>query len=95
MTNKTVSLKLARQQIIDKKLEIKLDTLEDVVLALVQEIENIKCQLSTKCHVSFRYICHYLIFYGYFIYLHFKHYLLSRFPPSQKHPITSSCLLLL
>jgi hypothetical protein len=32
--NKNVCLTLARQQIIDKKLEVKLDALEDVVLAL-------------------------------------------------------------
>jgi hypothetical protein len=54
--NKNVSLTLARQQIIDKKLEVKLDVLEDVVLALGQEIENIKVQLSIRCHASFWYI---------------------------------------
>lgn len=32
----------------DKKLEVKLDALEDVVLVLGQEVENIKVQLSIK-----------------------------------------------
>lgn len=40
--NKNVSLTLARQQIMDKKLEVKLDALEDVVLALGQDVENTK-----------------------------------------------------
>ena len=35
------------------------------------------------------------LFIGYFLYLHFKCYLLPQFPPSWKHPITSSLLLLL
>lgn len=54
--NKNISLTLVRQQIIDKKLKTKLYALEDVVLKLRQEIKNIKVQLSTKCHDSFRYI---------------------------------------
>ena len=46
--NKNVSLTLARQRILDKKLEVKLDALEDVVLVLGHEVENIKVQLSAK-----------------------------------------------
>lgn len=52
-----VSLILARQHIIDKNLEVKLDTLEDIILALGQEIENTEVQLSTKWHARFRYMC--------------------------------------
>ena len=55
--NKNVSLMLIKQQVINKKLEAKLDALEDVVIELGQEIENIKVQLSTKCHANFRYVC--------------------------------------
>ena len=39
--NKNVSLILARQRIIDKNIEVKLDALEDVVLALGKEVGNI------------------------------------------------------
>ena len=46
--NKNVSLTLARQRIIDQKLEVKFDVLENVVLVLGQEVENIKVQLSIK-----------------------------------------------
>lgn len=47
--NKNVSLTLVKQQIINKKLETKLDALEGVILELGQEVENIKVQLSTRC----------------------------------------------
>lgn len=46
--NKNVSLTLARQRIIDQKLEVKFDVLENVVLVLGHEVENIKVQLSAK-----------------------------------------------
>ena len=52
--NKNVSLTLARQRIIDQKLEVKFDVLENVVLVLGHEVENIKIQLSAKCHASFQ-----------------------------------------
>ena len=52
--NKNVSLTLARQRIIDQKLEVKFDVLENVVLVLGHEVENIKVQLSAKCHASFQ-----------------------------------------
>ena len=55
--NKNVSLTLAGQRILDKKLEVKLDALEDVVLVLGQEVENIKVQFSTKCHARFQCMC--------------------------------------
>ena len=55
--NKNISLMLLKQQIIDKKVEANFDALEDVVLGLGQEVENIKIQLSNRCHASFRYIC--------------------------------------
>ena len=40
-----------------KKIEVKIDVLEDVVLGLGQDIENIRVLLDTKCHASFgRYV---------------------------------------
>ena len=51
--NKNISLMLLKQQIIDKKVEANFGALEDVVLGLGQEVENIKIQLSTRCHASF------------------------------------------
>ena len=40
-----------------KKLEAKVNALEKVVLAMGQDVSNIKTRLATKCHASFQYIC--------------------------------------
>ncbi|XP_042521557.1 endogenous retrovirus group K member 19 Env polyprotein-like [Dipodomys spectabilis] len=55
--NKNVSLALTEQQIIDQKLDSKLEVLEEVVLKLGTEVNNLKTQLATICHQSFKYIC--------------------------------------
>jgi hypothetical protein len=38
-------------------LEAKVNALEEVVLAMGQDITTIKVRLATKCHASFQYIC--------------------------------------
>ena len=38
-------------------MEAKVKLLEEVVLAIGQDIANIKTRLATKCHASFQYIC--------------------------------------
>lgn len=55
--HRNISLILAEQHIIDKKLGAKLNALEEVVIALGQDVANIKARMATKCHVSFKYIC--------------------------------------
>ena len=36
---------------------MKVNVLEEVVLAIGQDIANIKTRLATKCHAFFQYIC--------------------------------------
>ena len=55
--HKNISVALSELNIIDKKLEAKVNTLEEVVLAIGQDIANIKTRLTTKYHASFQYIC--------------------------------------
>ena len=38
-------------------MEAKVNTLEEVVLAMGQDVTNIKTRLATKCHAPFQYIC--------------------------------------
>lgn len=55
--HKNISVALSELYFIDKKLEAKVNALEEVVLAIGQDIANIKTRLATKCHASFQYIC--------------------------------------
>ena len=55
--HKNISVALSELHIIDKKLEAKVNALEEVVLTIGQDIANIKTRLATKCHASFQYIC--------------------------------------
>ncbi|XP_049996119.1 endogenous retrovirus group K member 25 Env polyprotein-like [Alexandromys fortis] len=55
--NKNITSALLEQEAIDKKLEAKLNVLEEVVLVLGQDIANLKTTLSTRCHDDFKSIC--------------------------------------
>ena len=55
--HKNISVALSELYFIDKKLEAKVNALKEVVLAIGQDIANIKTRLATKCHASFQYIC--------------------------------------
>jgi hypothetical protein len=55
--HRTISVALLELHIIDKKLEAKVNALEEVVLAMEQDIANIKVRLATKCFISI-YLCH-------------------------------------
>ncbi|XP_052016061.1 endogenous retrovirus group K member 7 Env polyprotein-like [Apodemus sylvaticus] len=55
--NKNVSLALLEQEAIDKKLEAKINALEEVVLALGQDMANLKNTLAVRCHGNFKSIC--------------------------------------
>ena len=55
--HKNISVALSELYFIDKKLEAKVNALKEVMLAIGQDIANIKTRLATKCHASFLYIC--------------------------------------
>ena len=55
--HRTISVALLELHIIDKKLEAKVNALEEVVLAIGEDIANIKVRLATNCQASFQYIC--------------------------------------
>ena len=55
--HKNISVALSELYFIDKKLEAKVNALKEVMLAIGQDIANIKTRLATKCHASFQYIC--------------------------------------
>ena len=42
------------QEIIDKKIENKVNSLEEAVLLMGQEITNLKIKLSLRCHAEFK-----------------------------------------
>lgn len=54
--NKNVTLALSEQSLIDKKLKAKINVLEEVVLALGQDLVNIQNRLETRCHTAYQYI---------------------------------------
>ena len=45
------------QEIIDKKIENKVNALEEAVLLIGQEIINLKIKLSLRCHAEFKWMC--------------------------------------
>ena len=52
--SKNVSIALTKQEIIDKKIENKVNALEEAVLLIGQEITNLKIKLSLRCHAEFK-----------------------------------------
>ena len=55
--SKNVSVALTTQEIIDKKIENKVNSLEEAVLLMGQEITNLKIKLSLRCHAEFKWMC--------------------------------------
>jgi hypothetical protein len=55
--HRNISISLSELHLIDKKLETKVNALEEVVLAMGQDRADIKVRLATKYHASFQYIC--------------------------------------
>ena len=55
--SKNVSAALTTQEIIDKKIEYKVNALEAAVLFMGQEITNLKIKLSLRCHAEFKWMC--------------------------------------
>ena len=52
-----ISLALILQEKIDKKLETRVNALEEIVIYLGNQIQSIKTQMTTKCHAGFKWIC--------------------------------------
>lgn len=55
--SKNVTLALTTQEIIDRKLNDKVDALEEAVLAIGQELLTLKIKLALRCHSDFKWIC--------------------------------------
>ena len=55
--SKNVSIALTTQEIIDKKIEYKVNALEITVLLIGQEITNLKIKVSLRCHAEFKWMC--------------------------------------
>lgn len=55
--HRNISVALSEQHLIDRKLEAKINALEEVILELGQDVDSIKTRLATRCHSSFHYIC--------------------------------------
>lgn len=74
--SKNVTLALNTQEIIDRKLNDKVDALEEAVLAIGQELLTLKIKLALRCHSDFK---------GYVL-LHYKS--ITQFIPGIKSKIT-------
>ena len=55
--NKNVSVTLSTQSLIDKKLESKINVLEEVFVVLCQDLSNLQTRLRARCHATYDYIC--------------------------------------
>ena len=55
--SKNVSLTLATQEIIDRKLEIRVDALEEAVMHIGTELQSLKVKMALSCHADYRWIC--------------------------------------
>ena len=55
--SKNVSVALTTQEVIDRKMENKVNALEEAVLLIGQEITNLKIKLSLKCHAEIKWMC--------------------------------------
>ena len=55
--SKNVSVALTTQELLDRKIENKVNALEEAVLLIGQEIINLKIKLSLRCHAEFKWMC--------------------------------------
>ena len=55
--SKNVSVALTTQEIIDRKIENKVNALEEAVLLIGQEVMNLQIKLSLRCHAEFKWMC--------------------------------------
>ena len=55
--SKKVSLALATQEAIDRKLEMRVDALEEAVIHIGTELQALKVKMALSCHADYRWIC--------------------------------------
>ena len=55
--SKNVSLTLATQKAIDKKLEMRVDALEEAIMHIGTELQALKVKMALTCHADYRWIC--------------------------------------
>ena len=55
--SRNVSLELATKEVIDRKLEMKVDVLEEVVTHIGTELQALKVKLALSCHADYQWIC--------------------------------------
>ena len=55
--SKNVSLTLAPQETIDRKLEMRIDALEEAIMHIGTELQALKIKLALSCHADYQWIC--------------------------------------
>ena len=55
--SKNVSLTLATQEVIDRKLEMRVDALEEAIMHIGTDLQALKVKMALSCHADDRWIC--------------------------------------
>ena len=55
--SKNVSLTLATQEVIDRKLEMRVDALKEAIMHIGTELQALKVKMALSCHADYRWIC--------------------------------------
>ena len=55
--SKNVSLTPATQEVIDRKLEMRVDALEEAIMHIGAELQALKVKMALSCHADYRWIC--------------------------------------
>ena len=54
---KNVSLTLATQEVIDRKLEMRVDGLEEPIMHIGTELQSLKLKMALSCYADYQWIC--------------------------------------
>ena len=55
--SKNVSLNLETQEAIDRKLEMRVDALEEAIMHIGTELQALKVKMALSCHADYLWIC--------------------------------------
>ena len=55
--SKNVSLTLTTQEAIDRKLEMRVDALEEAIMHTGTDLQTLKVKMALSCHADYRWIC--------------------------------------
>ena len=55
--SKNISLILATQEAIDRKLDMRVDALEEAIMHIGTELQALKVKMALTCHADYRWIC--------------------------------------